>query len=82
MSARSPSPIRSRKSVAPPILQHLPPNSAGSRPTAAAISLARALEFFVVQGITPSSAVKNGVSLRQPCVRSLTGTVCSRSSQM
>eukprot|EP00965_Chrysotila_dentata_P174470 5759073-Pleurochrysis_carterae.AAC.1 len=66
MRARPPSPSRSRRSVAPPILQHFPPNSAGSRPAAAAISFASALECFVVQGVTPSSAVKNGVSLRWP----------------
>eukprot|EP00965_Chrysotila_dentata_P017148 569255-Pleurochrysis_carterae.AAC.1 len=60
MSARPPSPFRSRRSVAPSIRQHLPPKSAGPKPIADAIRFAGALESFVVHGVTPSSAVKNG----------------------
>eukprot|EP00965_Chrysotila_dentata_P112365 3714601-Pleurochrysis_carterae.AAC.1 len=66
MSVLPSSPSVSRRSVAPPILQHFPPESAGSRPAADAISFASALESFVVHGVTPSFAVKNGVSLRFP----------------
>eukprot|EP00965_Chrysotila_dentata_P101784 3360352-Pleurochrysis_carterae.AAC.1 len=79
MSVRPSSPIRSAMSVAPPMRQHLPPNSFGSRPTAAAISFASARECLVGHGVTPSFAVKNGVSLRRPKVHSLAATVCSRS---
>eukprot|EP00965_Chrysotila_dentata_P141448 4675314-Pleurochrysis_carterae.AAC.1 len=81
MRVRPSSPLRSCKSVAPPMRQHLPPNSLASRPNAAAISLASSRDCFVVQGVTPSFAVKNGVSLRLPNVRSLAGTACAHSFQ-
>eukprot|EP00965_Chrysotila_dentata_P118505 3917889-Pleurochrysis_carterae.AAC.1 len=69
MSVRPSSSKRSAISIAPPIPQHLPPNSVGSRPALAVISLADARECFVVHGVSHPvrcAAVKNGVSLRRP----------------
>eukprot|EP00965_Chrysotila_dentata_P118891 3931477-Pleurochrysis_carterae.AAC.1 len=60
MTALLPSPMTSRKSVAPPILQHFPPNSAGSSPHAAAIRFATARDVADDHALRPSASVKNG----------------------
>eukprot|EP00965_Chrysotila_dentata_P092801 3064395-Pleurochrysis_carterae.AAC.1 len=56
--------------------QHLPPNSAGSRPHAAAMRCASRRDVVLVHAATPSSSVKKGVVLLPPGDRSAAGT-CS-----
>eukprot|EP00965_Chrysotila_dentata_P257421 6212884-Pleurochrysis_carterae.AAC.1 len=63
MFAALPSPRMSLKSVAPPMRQHLPPNSAGSMPHAAAMRLASLREVVLDHAEMPSSAVKKGIVL-------------------
>eukprot|EP00965_Chrysotila_dentata_P065850 2181497-Pleurochrysis_carterae.AAC.1 len=68
-------------SVAPPMRQHLPPNSSGSNPHAVAMRFARRREVAVVHADTPSSSVKNGVALVPPGSRSAAGTRSARVTQ-
>eukprot|EP00965_Chrysotila_dentata_P154092 5092825-Pleurochrysis_carterae.AAC.1 len=60
MFAALPSPRMSLRSVAPPVRQHLPPNSVGSMPQAAVMRLASLREAVLDHAETPSSAVKKG----------------------
>eukprot|EP00965_Chrysotila_dentata_P037293 1240877-Pleurochrysis_carterae.AAC.1 len=76
------SPRTSRRSVAPPMRQLLPPKCFGSMPHASAMRFARSAESFVVHGVPSSAAVKSGVLLALPRVRSRLGTACTRSSHI
>eukprot|EP00965_Chrysotila_dentata_P090841 2997781-Pleurochrysis_carterae.AAC.1 len=58
--------------------QHLPPNSDGSSPHAAAMRWASLRDVALVHAETPSSSVKRGVELFRPGVRSVTGTCSTR----
>eukprot|EP00965_Chrysotila_dentata_P104701 3458073-Pleurochrysis_carterae.AAC.1 len=70
----------SRRSVAPPMRQLLPPKSFRSMPHAAAMRFASSAESLVVQADVSSAAINSGVLLGMPCVRSRCGTVCTWSS--
>eukprot|EP00965_Chrysotila_dentata_P004476 145618-Pleurochrysis_carterae.AAC.2 len=68
-------------SVAPPILNDFPPNSAASRPSVAAIRRASARESVEVHA-APSSATNSGVVLGLPNERSLSVTVDTLSTHI
>eukprot|EP00965_Chrysotila_dentata_P183793 6068712-Pleurochrysis_carterae.AAC.1 len=78
MAAMLASPSLSRRSVAPPIRQHLPPKLAGSSPAAAAILFATLRDVAVDHGARPLSSVKKGVLL--PDLHCAAGTSASRAS--
>eukprot|EP00965_Chrysotila_dentata_P121613 4020297-Pleurochrysis_carterae.AAC.1 len=80
MAARPPSPSLSRRSVAPPMRQHFPPNRLGSSPHAAAMRRATFLDVSVDHASSFSSSVKKGLVLGRPCVRSDSGTLATRAS--
>eukprot|EP00965_Chrysotila_dentata_P048461 1607696-Pleurochrysis_carterae.AAC.1 len=71
----------SRRSVAPPMRQHLPPKLSASRPISAAYLFASALESSdESHALVPPSVVKSGTMLGCPAVRSATAMRCCRSS--
>eukprot|EP00965_Chrysotila_dentata_P238427 6202491-Pleurochrysis_carterae.AAC.5 len=75
------SPRMAPMSVAPPILNDLPPKSAASRPIVAAISLASARDSVDVQAV-PSHVTISGVVLGLPNVLSLSGSANTLSAHI